>query len=165
MSRSTIRNQLKMMGSWLLDPIPGAPSGTSTRVAFATGTWFSPWVNIDEQRRLNVTIGIGSATGAVGDIGGMTGVLVVQGTDEIANCYGGTGTPDAGMGSRPGQNGYTGALFSQQLQTARVNNTTTSIGITFTDIGTAFVRLAFNPGIPTAIGSGSMFVHLTGKGA
>ena len=153
MSRSTIRNQL-----FLND-------GFGHKLPISTGTWVTPAVNIDEHRRISVTLGIGSATGAVGDFGGFTGVLSVQGTNELAQCNGMTGTPEAGNTSRPGLNGFTGALYWVDLPGGQYNvdNTTKAVLLDVNELGVAFVRVVFNPGIPVAIGSGTMNVFLTAK--
>lgn len=163
MSKSSIRQQLFIN------------DGTGQKLAIATSTWVTNAVNIDEHRRLSLTIGVGSATGAAADIGGFTGTLLVQGTDELAQCYGQTGTQEAGNGSRPGTNGFTGARFWQTIPSGTVNITNTSgqpgnaILLSFTDVGVAFVRVAFNvsPTGPyanaTACGSGTFNVFLTAK--
>lgn len=159
MSRSTVRNQL-----FLND-------GLGNKLAIGTGTFVTNAVNIDEHRRLSLTIGIGSATGAAGDVGGFTGVLLVQGTDELAQCNGATGTQEAGNLSRPGVNGFTGALFWQTIPSGTINITkaTNQLLLSFSDVGVAFVRVALNVSAtgPTATGtlggSGTMSIFLTAK--
>ena len=159
MSRSTVRNQI------LLN------DGLGNGLPIQTGTWISRAINIDEHRRLSITLGIGSATGAAGDLGGFTGQLFVQGTDELAQCNGATGTPEAGGTSRPGINSATGGRYWNTLASGifNINNTTSSIQIQFTDGGVAFVRLAFNAtgwyqaGPAVSWGSGTMNVYVTAK--
>lgn len=159
MSRATVRNQL------LLN------DGGGQKFPIQTGVWVSSPVNIDEHRRLSLTIGVGGATGAVGDVGGFTGTLSVQGTDELAQSNGPSGCPWAGDTSLPGKNGTTGGLFWTQLASGAIGITaaTTSVLVQFTDVGVAFVRLVFNGGpmLPTATGtlggSGLMSVFLTAK--
>jgi hypothetical protein len=158
MSRSTVRNQL------LLN------DGTGKKLPIQTGTWATNAVNIDEHRRLSLTIGITSATGAAGDTGGYTGTLVVQGTNELGQCNGATGTQEAGNTNRPGINGFTGARFWNTLAsgTFNIDNTTQSLLIQFTDVGVAYVRVGFNlttNNVPatTAVGSGTFHVYLTAK--
>jgi hypothetical protein len=159
MSRSSIRNQLFIN------------DGLGNKLPIQTGTWVSSAINIDEHRRLSFTIGIGSATGAVGDAGGFTGILQVQGTDEIAQSNGCTGTPEAGNTSRPGTNGFTGALYWQPIQsgTVAINNTMNRLQLSFSDVGVGFVRLAFNTtatgilGAAAAGGSGTWNVFMTAK--
>lgn len=159
MSRSPIRQQLFIN------------DGTGQKLAIQTGTFVTNAVNVDEHRRVSLTIGITSATGAAADLGGFTGTLLVQGTDELAQCYGQTGTPEAGNGSRPGTNGFTGALFWNTIPSGSVAITTNmqSLLLSFTDVGPAFVRVAFNRSatgpLPNATGcaSGTMAIFLTAK--
>lgn len=159
MSRSTVRNQL-----FLND-------GTGVKLPISTGTFVTSAVNIDEHKRLSFTIGITGSTGtALVPTGGFTGTLVVQGTNELGQCNGATGTQEAGNTNRPGINGFTGARFWNTLASGSFNidNTTTSLLIQFTDVGVAYVRLGFNltsNNVPatTAIGSGTMHIYLTAK--
>lgn len=160
MSRSTIHNQI-----FLND-------GAGNKVPISTGTWISSAINVEEQRRLSITLGVTSATGAIGDIGGFTGVLQVQGTDELAQCNGATGTPESGNTSRPGVNGFSGALFWNTLPSGSFNITTgtQSLQIQFTDVGVAFIRLVFNQSATgtlqaggVSLGSGTMRVFVTAK--
>lgn len=160
MSRSSIRNQI------LLN------DGLGNKLPIQTGTWVSSAINIDEHRRLSVTLGVQSATGAAGDAGGFTGILLVQGTDELAQNNGCTGTQEAGNTSRPGLNGFTGALWWQTIPsgTVAITNATNRLLLSFTDVGVGFVRLAFNvtatgtlaPGVGQG-GSGTMQVYVTAK--
>lgn len=160
MSRSSIRNQI------LLN------DGLGNKLPIQTGTWVSSAINIDEHRRLSVTLGVQSATGAAGDAGGFTGILLVQGTDELAQNNGCTGTQEAGNTSRPGLNGFTGALWWQTIPSGAVaiTNATNRLLLSFTDVGVGFVRLAFNvtatgtlaPGVGQG-GSGTMQVYVTAK--
>lgn len=163
MSRMTVQNQL------LLN------DGLGNKLPIQTGTWVSGAINIEEQRRLSITIGVQSATGAAGDAGGFTGTLLVQGTDELANCGGATGTPEAGNNRRPGSNSQTGALFWQTIPsgTAAITSATSKLLLSFTDVGVNFVRVCFNAtgwaaanGSTTTGclgGSGTMQVFLTAK--
>lgn len=158
MSRSTVHQQL------LLN------DGQGRKLPISTGTWVTNSVSVGEQRRLSLTIGMGSATGAIGDIGGFTGTLVVQGTNELPQMNGATGTQEAGNFARPGINGFTGARFWNTLAsgTFNITNATQSLLIQFTDLGPAFIRVGFNltsNNVPatTAIGSGTMFVFITAK--
>lgn len=161
MSKSPIHNQLMIQDGAGNHAIP-----------FATGTWVTQWVNIEEHRRVNFTFGIGSATGAPGDVGGFTGSLAIQGTDELAQCNGGSGTQEAGNTSRPGLQGYTGARFAQTVPsgTYAVTNASNVFQMSLTDVGSAFIRVAFNVSAtgPTATGtlggSGTWNVFLTAKG-
>jgi hypothetical protein len=159
MSRSFIQNQLFIN------------DGTGQKLPIATSSWVTSWVNIQEQRRLSITLGIQSATGAAGDVGGYTGYLYVQGTDELPLRNGATGTPDAGNTQLPGANSATGALFAQTIPSGIVAITTGNnrLLLSFTDVGTAFVRLAFNMTATGAsvgssgCGSGTWNVYLTAK--
>lgn len=158
MSRSTIHNEL-----FLND-------GTGIHLPIATGTFITRAINVDEHRRLSLTIGmLSSATGA--DLmGGFTGTLLIQGTDEIGRCNGVTGTPQAGAGSQPGQNGFTGALFWQTIPSGSIaiNNATNKLLLSFTDVGVAYVRVALNisasgTALPNSAASGAMKLFLTAK--
>ena len=159
MSRSPIRNQLLIN------------DGLGNKLPISTGTWVTNAVNIDEHRRLSLTIGVTSATGAIGDIGGWTGTLLVQGTDELGQNNGATGTQEAGNTNRPGINGFTGARFWNTIPSGSVaiNNGTQSILLSFSDVGCAYVRVAFNVSatgpLPNATncGSGTFNVYLTAK--
>lgn len=179
MSRSTIRNQL-LIQDGLGNRLPMVPSGAGIggfQNGIQTGTWVSSAINVDEHRRVSITVGIGSATGAAGDSGGFTGTFSVQGTDELAQCNGATGTQEAGNTSRPGINGFSGARFWTILASGSTNitNATSSVLLQFTDVGAAFIRCVFNAGTtgaPTPLnagvtgslgGSGTMFVYLTAK--
>jgi hypothetical protein len=177
-SRSTIRVRLTVNDGTGNETYLGYPGPTGPPVqrldlqGIQTGTWVSKWVNIDEHRRVSITWGVGSSTGAAADVGGFTGTLLVQGTDELAQCFGGTGTPDAGTGSRPGVNGWTGARFPCTIPSGSVPVTLASnpMMLSFTDVGAAFIRVLFNAtgyGFPTATGtlggSGTAYVYLTAK--
>lgn len=160
MSRATIRNQF-----FLND-------GAGNRVPIATGSWVTSAVCVDEARRLSLTVGITSATGAVGDVGGYTGTLLVQGTDELAQQYGITGYAEAGYQSRPGiPNGTGAARFWNTIPsgTFPVNQATQQFALSFTDVGFAFIRLAFNMSgtgaMPSSSGCGSGVwnVYMTAK--
>jgi len=159
MSRSTVRNQL-----FLND-------GTGVKLPVSTGTFVTSAVNVDEHRRLSLTIGITGSTGP-SDSGGFTGTLVVQGTNELGQCNGATGTQEAGNTNRPGINGFTGARFWSNLASGSFNidNTTKSLLIQFTDVGAAYVRVGFNvtsnnvpAPVGSAVGSGTMHIYLTAK--
>lgn len=163
MSRSTIRNQLFIN------------DGTGQKLPIATSTWVTQAINVDEHRRLSLSIGISSATGATPDHGGFTGVLLVQGTNELAQCNGNTGTQEAGNTSRPGVNGFTGATLWQTIPSGSIaiNKGIAQPGnallLTFDNTGPAFIRLAFNitatGASPNATncGSGTWNVFLTAK--
>ena len=157
--RTFVRNQL------LLN------DGSGNRLPIQTGTFVTSAVNIIEQRRVSITVGLGSSTGAVGDAGGFTGVLLVQGTNELAQTNGGTGTQEAGQTNRPGTNGYTGAVYWQTIVSGTINitNATNALLLDYTDVGPAFIRVAFNVSATgstatgTLGGSGTMKVFLTAK--
>jgi len=163
MSRSTIHQQLFIN------------DGLGNRLPIQTGTWVSQAINIDEQRRISITIGCESATGAAADMGGFTGTLLVQGTNELAQCNGATGTQEAGGTSRPGINGFTGARYWTTLASGSFNITNSSpcagnaLLISFTDVGVSFIRLAFNQSATgttatgTLGGSGTLNVYVTAK--
>lgn len=158
MSRSTVRSHLLIN------------DGLGNKLPISTGTFVSQAVSIEEHRRVSFTIGIESATGAVGDAGGFTGILVIQGTNELGQRNGMTGTQEAGSLNKPGVNGFTGARYWNNLASGSFNidSTTRSLLISFTDVGAAYVRVAFNitsNNVPmtTAIGSGTMNIYLTGK--
>ncbi len=164
MSRSTIRNQIYL---------------DSNQQLIQTGTWIGPPINIDEHRRVSLTFGIGSSTGAptgtaYPDAGGFTGTLVIQGTDELANGNFPSGAPYAGVRT-PG-NGPSGGQFWQTIPsgTFAVTKATTIFSMSFTDVGFAYIRPVFNAtgGVtgawaPSATGclggSGTWNVFLTGK--
>lgn len=157
MSKSTIRSQFFIN------------DGTGQPLPIQTGTFVTRAISVDEHRRLSLTIGIGSSTGAVADVGGFTGILQVQGTDEMANAPGATGTPWAAAFPQPGNNGYTGALFWNTIPSGSIaiTNATNSMLVSLTDVNCAFVRLAFNRSatgaLPNSAASGTMYVYLTGK--
>lgn len=160
MSRSTVRNQLKIN------------DGLGNKLSIGTSTFITSAVNVDEHRRVSFTIGVTSATGAIGDNGGFTGTLTVQGTNELAECNGATGTAEAGNTSRPGINGFSGARFWSNLQSGTFNIDNTikgpnSLMLSFTDIGAAFVRVVFNQtatgALPNSVGSGLMHIYLSAK--
>ena len=145
--------------------------GKGNSVQIQTGTWVSKAYDMSEKRRFSVTIGITGATGTTANgvgvafTGGFTGTLYIQGTDEIQECTGYTGTPQAGAGPQPGKNGVTGALFWTTVPSGAIaiTNSTTAQIVSLTDVGPHFLRLAFNPGVATAIGSGTMNIFVTGK--
>jgi len=161
MSKSTIRNQL-FLNDGAGNPLP-----------IATGTFVTKAINIDEHRRLSLTIGVHGPTGPLG--GGFTGLMLVQGTNELAKCFGSTGTPQAGAGSQPGDNGYTGARYWNTIPSGAIAIGPTlsngnSMQVDFTDVGCAFVRVVFNYtasgpiiGVPGSGGSGIMDLFLTAK--
>jgi hypothetical protein len=164
MSRSTVRGQILL------------PDQRNVPQPIATSCWVSRWYQIDEHRRFSLTVGVGSATGAVGDAGGFTGLLVLEGTNEFANAAAATGTPWAGAGSQPGSNGYTGALYYQALPsgTFQISNAisgpSAALLVTLDYLGVAFIRAKFNTtasGTPypgaTACGSGTMQMSFTAK--
>jgi|ERR1041385_1583799 hypothetical protein len=158
MSRSTIRNQLYL---------------DSNQSPIATGNWIGPPINVDEHRRVNLTFGIGSATGAANDCGGFTGTLTIQGTDELTNGNFPSGAPYAGSRT-PG--GPSGANYWQTIPsgTFAVTKATQVFSMSFTDVGFAYIRPCFNatggmtgPYSPAATGclggSGTWNVYLTAK--
>lgn len=160
MSRSTVRNQLFIN------------DGLGNKLPIATATWVTNAVNIDEHRRISFTVAITSATGASPDYGAYTGVMLVQGTNELGQCNGATGTQEAGNTNRPGINGFTGARFWQTLPSGTIpitNSVTVMTGMDFTDVGFAYIRLAFNRSATGALpsasacGSGTWNVYLTAK--
>ncbi len=160
MSRSTVRNHL-----FIND---GGNSRDLSR-GISTGTFVTQAVNIEEHRRLSLTVGIAGSTGP-SDTGGFTGILQVQGTNELGQRAGMTGTVEEGTLYKPGINGFTGARYWNTLAsgTFNIDNTTQSLLISFTDVGAAYVRVAFNitsANVPatTAIGSGTMNIYLTAK--
>jgi hypothetical protein len=129
MSRSTIRNQIYL---------------DSNQQPIGTGTWVGPPINIDEHRRVNITVAIGSSTGASPDAGGFTGTFVVQGTDELANGSFASGAPYFGIRT-PG-NGPSGGVAWQTIPsgTFAVTNAIQKFYMSFTDVGFAYIRPAFN---------------------
>jgi hypothetical protein len=153
--------------------------GKGGQLPIQTGTWISKSFDVKERRRLSMTVGVQGSTASgtiVQNGGGFTGTLLVQGTNEIGNCNGYTGTPNAGVPQVPGQNGQTGALFWNTLAGGTINITTatTSLLIDFTDLGCAYIRFAFNiassgnavvaGNVPSgAGGTGTMFVTYTAK--
>lgn len=171
MSRSTLHDQV-----FLND-------GSGSPLPIQTGTWVSKAFNIEEKRRLSVTLGIRgqsgitqglsgfAATGSFGAPGGFTGQMLVQGTNEISKCYGVPGTPWAGNLPQPGENGYTGARYWNTLASGTINidNTVSSLLVDFTDVGVSYIRLVFNQSgtgataTGTLGGSGTMDVYLTAK--
>lgn len=150
MSQSPLHQQL-----WL-------NNGAGFNLPIQTGTFVTAALNMEERRRLSLTIGI---------VGGFTGTLQVQGTDEIANASPATGTPWAGVYQQPGQNGYTGGLWWSAIPsgTVSITNATNQLLLSFTDIGPAFVRLAFNVSATGSTatgslgGSGTMQIFCTAK--
>ena len=165
MSRSSIRNQLKLT------------DGLGNPVNVATTTWVTQWINVDEHRRVSFTIGIQGSTGATPDYGGYTGTLLVQGTNELGQNNGATGTQECGNTNRPGINGFTGARFYATIPSGSiaVNNQFGSPGnavlLTFENVGPSYIRLAFNQS-PTGpltnfanCGSGLWNIYLTAKNA
>ena len=152
--------------------------GLGNPLPIQTGTWVSKAYDMDEQRRLSVTLGVWGST-ASGTLtqtgGGFTGLFIVQGTDELGQCMGFTGTPQMAAGQQPGQNGSTGALFWQNVQsgTIGITPTTTSLFLQFTDFGFHWCRFVFNANTngtyvagnsPSgAGGTGTMLVYFTSK--
>lgn len=166
MSRSTIRNQI------YLDSAYNTGSGMAGPQPIATATWFGPPINIDEHRRVNITVAIGPSTGASPDCGGFTGNFAIQGTDEIANSNIASGAQYAGL-RQPG-NGPSGAVAWQTIPsgTFAVTNTTQKFYLSFTDVGFAYIRPVFNVtgGVtgayapnPLSQGSGTWNMWLTAK--
>jgi hypothetical protein len=154
MSRSTIRNQIYL---------------DSSQQPIQTGTWFGPPINIDEHRRVNLTVAVGSSTGANSDCGGFTGTLIVQGTDELATHNGVSGQPYYGVRSPSGIGWQT-----IPSGTFAVTKATQVFSLSFTDVGFAYIRPCFNVtgGVTGALapsatgclgGSGTMNIWLTGK--
>lgn len=146
--------------------------GSGNKSPIGTGVFVSPAYDIQEKRRLSFTIGVQGSTGVAG--GGFTGTLQVQTTNETANCNGGTGTQAAGSLGQPGNNGYTGALFWQTVQsgTIAVTNAMNVAQVDINDVNAAYFRVAFNMSATGAIntavgagGSGTMFIYWTGKNA
>lgn len=153
--------------------LPGVSTGPGiVQLPIQTGTWISRAYNIEDQRRVSVTLGIQSATGAPGDVGGFTGTFQFQGTDELPGSWGATGTPWWSAGPQPGFNGYTGALFWNTLPSGSFNitNATNSQLMTITEVSTRWVRFVFNQSATgttatgTLGGSGTMNVYFTSKG-
>lgn len=161
MSRSTIKNEILIN------------DGRGNKLPIGTSTWVSSWINVEEQRRLSITLGVTSATGAPGDIGGFSGILQIQGTDELGQCNGLTGTSEAGNTNRPGINGWTGARFYSVIPSGTINITSTTgqpgnaLMLNFNDVSCGYIRLAFNQSATGALagsaGSGIMHVYLTAK--
>jgi hypothetical protein len=180
MSKATFHNQI-----FLRD-------GNGNLNSISTGAFISPGYLIEEKRRLSLTIGQAgpvptglpasqpgpltgftgglAATGTWQPIGGFTGILLIQGTNEVGQAMGATGTAWAGVGVQPGVNGYTGGLYWNTLPSGTVNitNLTTSLQIDFTDIGASWFRVVFNQPAPVGIqtgtgGSGTMQVYFTAK--
>jgi hypothetical protein len=176
----------------------GIAVGGGVTSTIATSCFVTSWVNVEEHRRLSFTFGVGSATGqngiptVPGDVGGFTGWLQIEGTNETPECYGATGGTDPGMGSRPGRNGYTGARYWAPLNAQSigfgagasgggatgwaVSNAIGGTGganpllITLDYVGPAYVRAKFNQtasGAPfanaTACGSGTIDLYMTAK--
>lgn len=156
MARSTINDQL-----FLND-------GRGRAVAIATGTFHTKAIDMSERRRLSVTANFA---------GGFTGIFLVQGTDEVGNCSLGadvlaaTGACVAwvGAGQQPGQNGYSGAKYWNTIPSGAlaITNATNSVLLSFTEVSSRWIRLVFNDGITTAIGSavgsGSIELFITAK--
>lgn len=152
--------------------------GAGGQLPIQTGTWVTKAIDMMEQRRLSITLGVQGSTASgtvVPGSGGFTGILSVQGTDEIANCMGSTGTQQAGAGAQPGQNGFTGALYWNNIQSGTIGITpsTTSIQLIFNDFGPRWVRVVFNSttagvysasNVPSgAGGTGTMQLFYTSK--
>jgi hypothetical protein len=140
MSRSTIRNQIYL---------------DSNQQPIQTGTWFGPPINIDEHRRVNFTVAIGSTTGAANDAGGFTGTLVIQGTDELFTNNGVSGQPYYGMRAPSGVGWQT-----IPSGTFAVTKATQVFSLSFTDVGFSTIRPVFNmtggvTGAYAPIGTGS----------
>jgi hypothetical protein len=141
----------------LLDVATGA-SGTQGPYPIATATFQSKAINLEEFRRLSVTVNFG---------GSHTGIFQVQGTDELGSAY---GTPNnMGAGPQPGQNAQTGALYWNVIPsgTALVTNATQSMLLSFTDVGPSWIRFIYNQNtsaVPSAaVGSGTISLFFTGK--
>jgi hypothetical protein len=146
-------------------------NGVNSNQPIATACFISKAFSTLHTRRLSVTIGIQGSTGAAGDVGGFTGTLLIQGTDEIWGANGVTGSPFANAGPQPGYNGSTGGLFWNTIPsgTININNGVQSALLNFTDVGPAAIRFVFNQSatgpLPnaTACGSGTMNIYLTAK--
>ena len=152
-----------------------------------TGAFSTAAVNIQDQRRLSLTIGMGGSVptnstvpgplGYTGSnptgtlAGGFTGVLLIQTTNELGQSAGWTGTAAAGSPQQPGVNGWTGARFWNTISpsgTVNITNATTQLQIDFTDIGAAWLRVVFNQPNPVNIqtgagGSGTMQLYMNAK--
>ncbi len=162
MSRSTLHEQL-FINDGLGNPLP-----------IQTGTFVTKAINMEERRRLNITIGIQGSTGyglGTGMVGGFTGMLLVQGTDELQGNLGPTGTAWANAPAQPGINGFTGALFWQTIPSGAIaiTNATNQLLVQLTDVGPSYIRLAFNMSATgtlvsgTSGGSGTMQLFVSGK--
>lgn len=161
MAQSTIRNQLLIQ------------DGTGNKLPIQTGCFVTSAVNIEDQNHLSFTIGIDSATGPAGaGGGGFTGTLLIQGTNELAQSNGYTGTPEAGNQRRPGTNGATGALYWRTIPSGSIaiTNATNVLLLDFSAVGCAFIRCAFNytqtgafTPLSPIVGSGAMNIYLTAK--
>jgi hypothetical protein len=151
LNTTTLRSQIT------LDSPTGA-SGTSAPYPIATATFQSRAILMEDRKRLSVTINFA---------GGHTGILQVQGTDELGNCNGTANNPNVGM--QPGSNTQTGALFWSQIPSGIVNvtNSTQTVLLSLTEVGTAWIRLAYNAAttsIPSlAVGSGTISAFITAK--
>ena len=151
--------------------------GSGNNLPIQTGTFVTKAVDFAQCRRLNITYGIPQGTGYFRGVpyaggGGFTGIMLVQGTDEIANSNGGTGTPWAGSVPQPGKNSYTGALYWNTIPsgTIAITSTMTSAAFSFTDVGAAYIRITFNSALSQSAGiaagsggSGTMQLFITGK--
>lgn len=162
MSRSSFHSQLFIN------------DGAGNNLPIQTGTFVTSAINMEERRRLSLTVGILQSTGyglGLGTPGGFTGTLSIQGTNEVSEALAPSGTPWAYAQSQPGTNGYTGAIFWNTLAGGAVNitNATNSLQIDFTDIGCAYVRVGFNVSATgstatgTLGGSGTMYLFATSK--
>jgi hypothetical protein len=173
MSRSTIRNQI------FLDSAGQGTGNYQYPSPIQTGTWIGPPINIDEHRRVSITVAITQATGvqtgtAYADCGGYTGTLVIQGTDELAQGNFASGSPY--YGARTPGVGPSGGIAWQTIPsgTYAVTKASQVFSLNFTDVGFAYIRPAFNvtggvTGVfaPSATGclggSGTWNVWVTGK--
>ena len=153
MSSSTINTQLQLN------------DGLGNQVPISTGTWVTKAVNIEEQNLLSVTVGIRGPTGTYSTAtGGFTGTVYIQTTNELNYCCGATGTQQAGAGSQPGLNGYSGAQYWTTIpNTGALNITqnTTVLQQDYYNVGARYVR-AMATGLQ---GSGTIDLYLTAKNA
>jgi hypothetical protein len=126
----------------------------------ATGIFQTKAIDMSERRRLSLTASFG---------GGFTGTLLIEGTDELGNCSvavgTGAGVAMAGAGAQPGINGVSGAKYWTALPsgTVLVTNSTTSLQTQLNDVNCRWIRVSFNKGVTTAIGSGTIELFITAK--
>lgn len=143
--------------------------GRGVALPIATGVFQTKAIDMSERRRLSVTADF---------TGGFTGTLVVEGTDEIGNCSisgdsilrpTGASIAWAGAGSQPGSNGMSGAKYWTPVPsgTVGITNSTTFIQFQMNEVNTRWIRLNFNKGITSAIGSavgtGAIALFITAK--